>query len=166
MFSTAMQPLQNPLLWVSCPQAARLHSPSKLDVKCAFGPSNHIIGLNNGQETASDIQKYICQCCYKAYYSAKRIIELLWEYCHLKTKAVWSLAKEGIHYCTTGSQSHHGHECFLLNSWCTHYIMSQKEIQLRHIPPKQATRAVISDTILIYQIQRTYNQINYSKMFF
>lgn len=30
---------------------------------------------------------------------------------HLKTVVVWSLAEESIHYCTTGSQSHLGHDC-------------------------------------------------------
>lgn len=55
--SPALQPLQNPLLSVYCPQAARLCSPRKLDVKCAFGPSKHIIELNHWRGTVCNIQQ-------------------------------------------------------------------------------------------------------------
>lgn len=52
----AIPPLQNHVLSVSCLEATRLHGPRKLDVKCAFGPSNHITKLNHRQETVCDIQ--------------------------------------------------------------------------------------------------------------
>lgn len=122
-----MQPLQNPLLWVSCPQAARLCSPRKLDVKRAFGPSNHITELNHGQETASDIQKkYIWQYCYKAYYSAKRIIELFGLHCHLKTNAVWSLV-----FIIAAGHTLNMNAAFLIYE-TTQIQYVTKEMQLRH----------------------------------
>lgn len=139
-----MQPLQNPLLWVSCPQAARLRSPRKLDVKCAFGPSNHITELNHRQETASDIQKeYIWQYCYEAYYSAKQIIELLlgtlsW----LKQFGLWQ-RRVFIIAPLAASYTLDMNALFWLHD--TH-IMCQKRCKWDTILPEQATRTVTSDT--------------------
>lgn len=122
-----MQPLQNPLLWVACPQAPRLCSPRKLDIKCAFGPSNHITELNHKhRECLWYSQKYIWQYCYRACYSAKRIMELLLGTLLFEN---WSSLVFG-----RGRRSllHRWQSVtpwtwiFLLIPWYTHYISRQK----------------------------------------